>query len=90
MSRLCKKDHLYTPQIHWYGRTSSFILTLTQLQNNGKAPSSLVSVNLAKMKNISVSEKKTHLEVILNTASVAFAGRFHSVFLAEHLILRLG
>ncbi|KAK0236042.1 cytochrome P450 [Armillaria nabsnona] len=42
--------------------------------NNGTAPSSMVSVNLAKMKkNISVSEKKTHLEVIRNTAGVAFA-----------------
>ncbi|PBK75813.1 cytochrome P450 [Armillaria solidipes] len=41
--------------------------------NNGTAPSSLVSVNLAKMKNISVSEEKTHLEVIRNTAGVAFA-----------------
>ncbi|PBL03463.1 cytochrome P450 [Armillaria gallica] len=41
--------------------------------SNGTAPSSLVSVNLAKMKNISVSEKKTHLEVIRNTAGVAFA-----------------
>ncbi|KAK0236018.1 cytochrome P450 [Armillaria nabsnona] len=41
--------------------------------NNATAPSSLVSVNLAKMKNISVSERKTHLEVIRNTASVAFS-----------------
>ncbi len=52
---------------------SSSLVTLTRLQNNGTAPSSLVSVNLAKMKNISVSEKKTHLEVIRNTAGVAFA-----------------
>jgi cytochrome P450 len=41
--------------------------------NNGTAPSSLVSVNLAKMSNIEVSEKKAHVEVIRNTASVAFA-----------------
>ncbi|KAK0193927.1 hypothetical protein F5146DRAFT_1134712 [Armillaria mellea] len=35
--------------------------------NNGTAPSSLVSVNLAKMNNIiGVSEKKAHLEVIRN------------------------
>ncbi|PBL03489.1 cytochrome P450 [Armillaria gallica] len=49
-----------------------FIYTSDSL-NNGTATSSLVSVNLAKMKNVSVSEKKTHLEVIRNTASVAFA-----------------
>ncbi|SJL09788.1 related to cytochrome P450 CYP2 subfamily [Armillaria ostoyae] len=41
--------------------------------NNGTAPSSLVSVNLAKMNNIGVSEKKAHLEVIRNTAAVAFS-----------------
>ncbi|KAK0193931.1 cytochrome P450 [Armillaria mellea] len=40
---------------------------------NGLAASSLVSVNLAKMKNISVSERMTHLEVTRNTAAVAFA-----------------
>ncbi|KAK0193929.1 cytochrome P450 [Armillaria mellea] len=40
----------------------------------GKAPSSLVSVNLAQMNNIGMSEKKAHLQVIRNTASVAFAG----------------
>ncbi|KAK0193893.1 cytochrome P450 [Armillaria mellea] len=37
------------------------------------APPSLVSVNLVKMKNIVVSERKTHLEVIRNTAAVAFS-----------------
>ncbi|KAK0500321.1 cytochrome P450 [Armillaria luteobubalina] len=41
--------------------------------NNCTAPSSLVSVNLAKMNDYSVSEKKAHLEVIKNTAGVAFA-----------------
>ncbi|KAK0223367.1 cytochrome P450 [Armillaria fumosa] len=49
-----------------------FIYTSESL-NKGMAPSSLVSVNLAKMKSISVSDKKTHLEVIRNTAGVAFA-----------------
>ncbi|KAK0469623.1 cytochrome P450 [Desarmillaria tabescens] len=40
---------------------------------SGAAPSSFVSVNLAKMNSVDVSEKATHLEVIRNTASVAFA-----------------
>ncbi|SJL09796.1 related to cytochrome P450 CYP2 subfamily [Armillaria ostoyae] len=58
--------------------------------DSGTASSSLVSVNLAKMNNIGVSEKRVHLEVIRNTASVAFAGRLHSVFLVEHPISCLG
>ncbi|KAK0421452.1 cytochrome P450 [Armillaria borealis] len=49
-----------------------FIYT-SQSVDNGVAPPSLVFVNLAKMKNIEVSERKTHLEVIRNTASVAFS-----------------
>ncbi|KAK0446305.1 cytochrome P450 [Armillaria borealis] len=40
---------------------------------NGLAASSLVSVNLAKMNDISVSERMTHLEVTRNTAAVAFS-----------------
>ncbi|KAK0500318.1 cytochrome P450 [Armillaria luteobubalina] len=42
--------------------------------NAGMAPSSLVSINLTKMNNIGMPEEKEHLEVIRNTASVAFAG----------------
>ncbi|KAK0204930.1 cytochrome P450 [Desarmillaria ectypa] len=40
---------------------------------SGAAPSSFVSVNLTKMKNVDASEKATYLEVIRNTAAVAFA-----------------
>ncbi|PBL03455.1 cytochrome P450 [Armillaria gallica] len=58
-------------------REEPFIYASESL-NNGTAPSSLVSVNLAKIKNIGMSEKKAHLEVIRNTAAVAFAGRLHS------------
>ncbi|SJL09762.1 uncharacterized protein ARMOST_13143 [Armillaria ostoyae] len=50
-----------------------FIYT-SQSVDNGVVPPSLVFVNLAKMKNIEVSERKTYLEVIWNTASVAFSG----------------
>ncbi|KAK0480062.1 cytochrome P450 [Armillaria novae-zelandiae] len=46
----------------------------SQSLDTGTAPSSLVSVNLAKMINIDMPEKEAHLEVIRNTASVAFAG----------------
>ncbi|KAK0480064.1 cytochrome P450 [Armillaria novae-zelandiae] len=40
---------------------------------NGCEASSLVAVNLEKMKNISVPERMTHLEVTRNTAAVAFS-----------------
>ncbi|KAK0469561.1 cytochrome P450 [Desarmillaria tabescens] len=40
---------------------------------NGPASSSFVSENLEKMKQIIVSEDETHVEVIRNTAAVAFA-----------------
>ncbi|KAK0193917.1 cytochrome P450 [Armillaria mellea] len=49
-----------------------FIYTSESL-NDDTAPSSLVSVNIAKMNNISVSDKKSHLEITRNTAGVAFA-----------------
>ncbi|KAK0500354.1 cytochrome P450 [Armillaria luteobubalina] len=41
--------------------------------DNDTVSSSLVSVNLAKMKNIGASERKTRLEVIRDTAAVAFS-----------------
>ncbi|KAG7451288.1 cytochrome P450 [Guyanagaster necrorhizus] len=41
---------------------------------NGLAPSSFVSVNLKKMKETGTSENVTQLEIIRNTAGVAFAG----------------
>ncbi|KAG7451289.1 cytochrome P450 [Guyanagaster necrorhizus] len=41
---------------------------------SGVTSPSFVSENLTKMKNIGVPEKATHLEVIQNTAAVAFAG----------------
>ncbi len=63
----------------------SVILILEYLvpKANGLAPSSLVSQNLAKMKQMNVSKDEAYLEVIRNTAGVAFAGTLYSVFLAE-------
>ncbi|KAK0500251.1 cytochrome P450 [Armillaria luteobubalina] len=45
---------------------------------NGSATSSFVSENLAKLKNIGKSEDATQLEIVRNTAGVAFAGKLHS------------
>ncbi|KAK0446236.1 cytochrome P450 [Armillaria borealis] len=45
---------------------------------NGVASSSFVSENLTKLKNIGMQENATQLEIIQNTAAVAFAGRLHS------------
>ncbi len=47
----------------------------------GHAPSSFVSENLTKMKHFDAPDSVAHIEIIRDTAGVAFSGRLHLVSL---------
>ncbi len=47
----------------------------------GDAPPSFVSENLTKMKQFGTPESAAHLDIIRDTAAVAFGGKLYLVYL---------